>query len=69
MAKRFARNIDGRGRWIRAGLGVALLAGALWAGQASLWAGLALLAAGGFTLFEAVRGWCVMRACGFKTRF
>jgi len=25
------------------------------------------VAAGGFQLFEARRGWCIMRACGFKT--
>ncbi|HEX4342243.1 MAG TPA: YgaP-like transmembrane domain [Verrucomicrobiae bacterium] len=25
--------------------------------------------AGGFTWFEAVRGWCVMRACGVKTKW
>jgi hypothetical protein len=28
------------------------------------------LAAGGvFCLFEALRGWCVARACGLKTRW
>jgi hypothetical protein len=27
----------------------------------------ALLAAGVFQLFEAKRGWCVMRACGIRT--
>jgi hypothetical protein len=28
----------------------------------------ALVAAGGFAFYEAVRGWCVMRACGIKTK-
>lgn len=27
-----------------------------------------LIISGGFMLFEAVRGWCVMRACGIKTK-
>ncbi len=26
-----------------------------------------MLAAGAFQLFEAKRGWCIMRACGIKT--
>ena len=34
----------------------------------SAWLGFGLLAAGAFVGFEALRGWCVMRACGFKTR-
>jgi hypothetical protein len=29
---------------------------------------LLLLASGLFALFEALRGWCVLRACGLKTR-
>lgn len=32
------------------------------------WLGVTLILSGGFMLFEAVRGWCVMRACGIKTR-
>jgi len=27
-----------------------------------------LAVSGGFVLFEALRGWCVLRACGIKTR-
>ena len=34
----------------------------------SIWLGLLLAVSGGFVLFEALRGWCVMRACGIKTR-
>jgi hypothetical protein len=68
MKRLFQRNIDNRGRLVR-GIGGALLAiGGVIAGQYSVWAGLALVFAGGFVLFEAVRGWCVLRACGIRTR-
>jgi len=64
----FRRNLDNRGRWVR-GLGGGLLAIAgVVAGQFALWAGLALVLSAGFVLFEAVRGWCVLRACGIRTR-
>jgi hypothetical protein len=29
---------------------------------------LLLLLSGLFVLFEAIRGWCVLRACGIRTR-
>jgi hypothetical protein len=32
------------------------------------WAALGVLASGGVVLYEAARGWCVLRACGIKTR-
>ena len=61
-------------------LALAALAGILlhgwlrWGATASpavqQWPLLAVLAlAGGFTLFEALRGWCVMRACGIRTKW
>jgi hypothetical protein len=69
-------NIDNRGRTARiitgiltAGVGVGLIAAAqvgtlaVWA----LWAGLGCLAGGAFSIFEGVKGWCVVRALGFKT--
>ena len=61
-------NIDNKGRWVR-GLG-ALLAfvGAGFAFTVSVWLGLVLAASGTFALFEALRGWCALRACGIKTR-
>lgn len=69
-------NIDSRGRMARivtgavtsaVGLGL-ILAAALggipgWA----TWAGLGCLAGGGFSIFEGAKGWCVVRAMGFKT--
>jgi hypothetical protein len=69
-------NIDNRGRVARiiaglltaaigAGLVGARLTGVLpgWA----LWAGLFTIAGGAFSIFEGLKGWCVMRALGFKT--
>ena len=64
----FSRNIDNRGRLVR-GLGaVGLFAGACFAFGVSFWLGLVLALSGGFVLFEAVRGWCALRACGIKTK-
>jgi hypothetical protein len=72
-----ACNIDQRGRQVRYRAGAALSFGALlayllWArpsGGTLAWACCALLLLGGlFTLFEASRGWCAVRALGFKTR-
>jgi len=67
--KRFFRpNIDSRGRWVRAIAGSVLAIGGLVAGGHVWWLGVVLILSGGFVLFEAVRGWCVMRACGIRTR-
>ena len=69
MKKFFAANLDGRGRWIRGTLGTALVIAGVVVCNYQLVAAIALIVSGGFCLFEAVRGWCVMRACGVKTRF
>jgi hypothetical protein len=70
-------NIDQQGRSVRyrigavlSALGLALgLGGSLLAGGKWPWfLGAPLVAAGLFSLFEASRGWCAMRALGFKTR-
>ena len=68
MKPRFSRNIGNTGRLVR-GLGaLALLIGAGFSFCVSAWLGTVLAILGGFVLFEALRGWCVMRACGIKTR-
>ena len=62
MRKFFAPNISASGRVVRATFGVLLLAaGATLAALGHLTA-LILIAAGLVSLFEAVRGWCIMRA-------
>jgi hypothetical protein len=32
------------------------------------WFGLVFIGVGFFVLFEALRGWCLARACGIKTK-
>ena len=72
-------NIDAKGKALRLVYGLVMLAAAgalaglvllevvsggwIWAAVA----GLALM--GGFGVFEARAGWCVVRAMGFKTRY
>lgn len=64
----FRPNISGPGRLVRGAGALALLAGAAWGFTVSPWLGASLLASGLFVAFEALRGWCVLRACGVKTR-
>lgn len=64
----FRPNLDPKGRRVRGWLGVALLLGAVGALAVHWLPALVLAVAGGFTLFEARRGWCALRACGIKTR-
>jgi hypothetical protein len=68
MSKFFAPNIDNRGRVFRGIIGSALLVGGVIAAFSIWWLGLILLASAGFVLFEAIRGWCGLRACGIKTK-
>ena len=69
MPNFFARNIDWRGRLARAVFAVALLAASVLLWRPGRWICFVLAVAGLFTLYEAVRGWCVMRACGIKTKW
>jgi hypothetical protein len=65
----FQPNLDRKGRVTRAIWGVLCLGGAAWAAYAGhRWAALGLVLGGLFGFFEAARGWCVVRACGIKTR-
>ncbi len=69
MKSFFARNLSNTGRLVR-GLGaLALLIGAGFGFCVSVWLGVVLAVSGVFVLFEALRGWCVIRACDIKTRF
>src|ERR1043165_6843641 len=68
MKSFFSPNIDNKGRLVR-GLGaVGLFVGAWFGFGVSAWLGLARAASGGFVLFEALRGWCALRACGIRTK-
>ncbi len=68
MREFFAPNIDRRGRIVRAVWGVALIVAGALLSKRGAWICLLLVASGGFALYEAVRGWCLMRACGIKTK-
>lgn len=62
------RNIDNRGRLVRGIFALALLVGAGFGLTVSWWLGGLLLASAMFVAFEALRGWCALRACGIKTK-
>ena len=64
----FSRNIGSKGRLIRGFIAFALLVGAGFGFVVSTWLGAALVSSGVFVAFEALRGWCALRACGIKTR-
>ncbi len=69
MKKFCSPNIGNAGRLLRALAAAALLSGAWFAFATSVWLSLLLGISGLFVLFEALRGWCVLRACGVKTKF
>ena len=69
MNRFFGKNLDFRGRMARGVIGtLCLVAGIIVAGDYSLW-GLIFVVAGLFAIFESIRGWCLVRACGIKTKF
>jgi hypothetical protein len=68
MGNFFSPNIGRRGRIARGVWGAALVAVALLVSGTHPWMGFWLLAFGVFAFYEALRGWCVMRACGIKTK-
>jgi hypothetical protein len=68
MGDFFRRNLDWRGRLFRGVIAIVLLAAGVYLFPSLWWAGTLLLAGAAFALFEALRGWCLMRACGVKTR-
>jgi hypothetical protein len=68
--KRFcAPNIGITGRVLRGLTALGLFVGAWFGFGVATWLGVVLAGCGGFVLFEALRGWCWVRACGIKTRF
>ncbi len=70
IAARFQPNIDRRGRLSRAIIGVLffLIAGVIISNQMKWWLSLILVGIGLFTILEAVCKWCILRACGIKTK-
>ena len=69
MGSFFDKNISASGRRARGVVGaIVLTAGIIIAGDFLWWLGLILVVAGLFAIFEAVRGWCLLRAFGFRTK-
>jgi hypothetical protein len=68
MNRFFSRNLDSRGRMARGVWGALLLIAGIIMADHKLWVCLVLVALGLFGIFEAVRGWCLLRACGVKTK-
>ncbi len=64
----FCPNLGRAGRIFRAVFGGLLIIAGLLLSRYSLRLCLALMVFGIFSLFEAARGWCLVRACGIKTR-
>ncbi len=56
------------GRRVRGVIGTIVLIAGIIAADWTLWVCLPLVVAGLFAIFEAVRGWCVLRACGIRTK-
>jgi hypothetical protein len=68
MSRFWNRNIDFRGRVVRGVLGgISLITGIILVDY-KLWLCIVLIAFGLFAMFEAVRGWCLVRACGIRTK-
>jgi len=67
MSRFFNRNISYQSRLARGVLGSLLLILGIVLGVV-VWVRVALLGAGAFAIFEAIRGWCVVHACGIRTK-
>ena len=65
----FRRNLNYRGRMARGVIGALCLIAGIIVVDYVLWLGLIFVAAGLFAIFESIRGWCLVRACGIRTRF
>ena len=68
MKPLFSSNIGKTNRLARSLGALALLVGAGFGFCVAVWLVAVVAGLGGFVLFEALRGWCVMRACGIRTR-
>jgi hypothetical protein len=68
MARFFKKNLDSSGRRARGVIGAIVLIVGIICADWTLWACIPLVVAGLFAIFEAVFGWCLVRACGIRTR-
>ncbi len=68
MSKFFRPNLDRPGRLARGVIGALCVIAGIIVCDDTVW-GLVLVVAGLFAIFEATTKWCVVRACGIKTKF
>ena len=68
MSQFFRPNIKRQGRIARGVIGSLCLIAGIITVDYKLWLGLVLVGAGLFAIYEALRGWCLARACGIKTK-
>jgi hypothetical protein len=68
MSRFFSPNIGFHGRLARGVIGALCLIAGIIMADFELWICLVLVALGLFGIFEAVRGWCLARACGIRTK-
>jgi hypothetical protein len=64
----FRPNLSQRGRIARGVSGALCLIAGIVVVDYKFWLGIVLVAAGLFAIFESIRGWCLVRACGVKTK-
>jgi len=64
----FKPNLDRHGRMARGVIGSLCLIAGIITVDFVLWFGLLLVTAGLFAIFEALSKWCVLRACGIRTK-
>ncbi len=64
----FRPNLDRQGRIARGVIGSLCLIAGIILVDFVLWLGLIFVVAGLFAIYEALRGWCLARACGIKTK-
>ena len=69
MSRFFKPNLNFRGRMARGVIGTLCLIAGIILVDYRLWLGLIFVVAGLFAIFEAVARWCLVRACGVRTRF
>jgi len=65
----FKPNLSHHGRLARGVIGALCLISGIIVVDYSLALGLVLVGAGLFAIFESLRGWCLVRACGIRTKF
>ncbi|HEY4414895.1 MAG TPA: YgaP-like transmembrane domain [Verrucomicrobiae bacterium] len=68
MSGFFRPNLKRSGRIARGVIGTVCLIAGIVLVDRTLWLGLIFVAAGLFAIFEALRGWCLIRACGIRTK-